>query len=134
MAESRWVNERFSEMGRELIEGEPELAYIRDSGARIAFLSSDAKKTSGGHYLYGMCEKVPEKMKWGLPFDFTVTVFEPNVEGMSEDQIRILILHELLHVGISTTKDGEEVYRFVPHDLQDFRLIVDRFGADWSAH
>lgn len=45
--------------------------------------------------------------------------------------MRILILHELLHVGIDV--DGnEESYRIIPHDIEDFRLVLERYGLDWN--
>ena len=77
---------------------------------------------------------IRKKYKWGIPCDFTITVFEPNVEGMTDEQMRILIFHELLHVGITFNSDGTESYFIVPHDLEDFKLIVDRYGTDWSKH
>ena len=58
-------------------------------------------------------------------------MFEPNVERFTEEQIRILLLHELMHVQI--TKDGnEEVYSVRPHDVEDFREIIERYGMDWG--
>ena len=68
-----------------------------------------------------------------MPCDFTITVFEPNCEGMTDEQLRILLLHELMHVGITIDKDGAEAYHIVPHDLEDFRAIVGRFGPDLAA-
>lgn len=43
-----------------------------------------------------------------------------------------LDFHELLHVGIGVGRDGREAYSVLPHDLQDFRLIVGRYGTDWA--
>jgi len=58
--------------------------------------------------------------------------FTPCVEGFTDKQKRILIFHELLHVGVDADEDGCEKYRTVPHDLEDFKLIIDRFGVDWD--
>ena len=77
-------------------------------------------------------KKVAQKYKWSVPCDFTITVFEPNVEGFTDEQIEILLFHELLHVGITQNDDGTETYSTVPHDLEDFKLIIDRFGTEWS--
>ena len=66
-----------------------------------------------------------------MPCDFTITVFEPNCTGMDDERISRLLYHELLHVGIKVNKDGEERYFVRPHDLEDFRACVDRWGADW---
>lgn len=134
MADNRTLSERYAQIGAELVETEDTLAHIKASNATIVYLSSNAEKASRGRPVLGQCERVPDRWKWAVPADFAITVFEPNVAGMSELQLRILLYHELLHVGISTNKDGDEVYRCVPHDLEDFRAVVDAFGADWSAH
>lgn len=129
--DKRELNERYATIGRELIESEEILSDLRDSKATIVFLSSEHKKLESGKKVHAQCEKISEKYKWGLPADFTITVFEPNVVGFTEDQIRVLLFHELLHVGI-TWKDGEEQYSIIPHDLEDFRYIIDRFGSHWD--
>lgn len=127
----RTLSELYSDIGNELIKTEKDLKYIRESRATIVFLSSEHEKKEVGKIIFGQCERVPDKYKWAIPADFTITVFEPNVERFTDDQIRILLLHELLHVGIKV--DGnEEKYYIVPHDVEDFRLILDRYGMDWS--
>lgn len=79
--------------------------------------------------MLGQCEKVAEKYKWGIPCDFTITIFEPNIVGFTEEQIKILLFHELLHVGYDP--EGERLY-VKPHDLEDFKLIINEFGTDWA--
>ena len=86
MAETRVQSERYALIGRELIETEPALEPLRRSDARIAFLSSDGKKTSNGCAVMGRCERVPARFRWRVPYDFTVTVFEPNVKTLDEVQ------------------------------------------------
>ena len=130
--DKRTLNEKYSEIAKELINTEDALVDVRNSQATIVYLSSEHKKKSGNKIIFGQCEKVADKYKWGIPADFTITVFEPNVEGFSEEQLRMLIFHELLHVGIEYNADGTETYSIRPHDLEDFKLIIDRFGTDWS--
>lgn len=130
--DKRTLNEKYSEIASELINTEDVLLNIRNSQATIVYLSSEHKKKSGNKLVFGQCEKVADKYKWGIPCDFTITVFEPNVEGFSEEQIKILLFHELLHVGIEFNVDGSETYSVRPHDLEDFKLIIDKFGTDWS--
>lgn len=130
--DKREINERYAEIAHELIETEPELLDIKNSQATIVYLSSTQAKKDKDKLVGGQCEKVAEKYKWGIPADFTITVFEPNVEGFSDEQIKILLFHELLHVGIEFNADGSETYSIKGHDLEDFKLIIDRFGTDWS--
>jgi predicted metallopeptidase len=131
MADFRKINEHYAEIAAELIEEEPALEYIAESNVTIVYLSSDSEKTNKGKVVCGQCEKVPDKYRWGIPADFTITVFEPNVEKFTDEQIKILLFHELLHIGIE--EDGNEERYFIrPHDLEDFKLIIDRFGTEWS--
>ena len=130
--DNRTINEHYAEIGNDLIQTEDALADIANSQATIIYLSSEHKKVASGKKVLGQCEKVADKYKWGIPCDFTITVFEPNVEGMTEEQLRILLFHELLHVGIEFMPDGSERYSVIEHDLEDFKLIIDRYGTDWS--
>lgn len=127
----RSLNEKYAEIGQDLIDTEKILVDIRNSQATIVYLSSEHKKLESGKVIFAQCEKISEKYKWGIPADFTITVFEPNCIGMTDDQIRILIFHELMHVGIEF-KDGEEKYFIRPHDLEDFKYIIDTYGTNWS--
>ena len=131
MAETRILSEEYARIANELINTEKNLEYIKESDVLIGFLSSDRAKTDRGRTVFADCEKVPNKWRWSVPFDFVITVYEPNAESLNDEQIKILLFHELLHIGIE--KDGnEEVYTSVPHDIEDFKLIINRYGIDWQ--
>lgn len=130
--DNRHINNDYAVIADNLIRHEPSLFHLLESRAKIIYLSSDYAKTSKGKLVFGQCEKVADKYKWGIPADFTITVFEPNVEKFTENQIRILLHHELLHVGIDKKADGSESYSIVDHDIEDFKLILDTYGTDWS--
>lgn len=129
--DSRTINDQYAAIGQRLIDTEKILKDIKEAQVSIVYLSSQHKKKENGKIVHAQCEKIQEKYKWGLPADFTITVFEPNCVGMTQEQLEILIFHELLHVGISY-KDGEEQYFIIPHDLEDFRYIIDRYGSHWD--
>lgn len=134
MSDTRSMNEFYQQIAKELIEVRPELAEIRNSNVQIVLLSSTHKAKSKGKLVFGQCEKVAEKYKWAIPADFTITIFEPNVEGFTDEQLSILIFHELLHVGVEYDEEsGEEKFSIVPHDLEDFKAVVDEYGTDWAA-
>ena len=132
MTETRRMSEEYARIGSELIRTEASLADVRNSDATIVYLASDKAKASGGRAVLGECERVPDKWMWAVEADYAVTVYEPNVSHMGEEQLRILIFHELLHILIDYDKDENEVHRIRQHDLQDFREVVDRFGVDWD--
>ncbi len=130
--EHRKINENYRQIAEELIKNEPALKSIKDSRVRIIYLESDSSKKAGGDKLvHGECEKVAPKNQWAIHADFTITLYVQNNIGLSEEQIKILLFHELLHIGVEIKEDGDELYSTVPHDLEDFKYIIDRFGTTW---
>ena len=130
--ENRVIREEYAEMAKKIIDEEGMLSDIANSQATIVYLGSDYAKMSKGKVVCGECEKVADKNKWAIPCDFTITIYEPNCVGFSDEQMRILIFHELLHVGIEFLDDGSEKYSIKPHDYEDFKVIIDRYGTEWS--
>lgn len=129
MADKRYINGTYQDIAQDLIENEESLAFLREADVSILLLSSCAKKKKAGMKVLGVCEKIADKYKWTVPCDFTITIFDKNCEGLDLEQLRILIFHELLHVGY----DAEEKKCFVKeHDLTEFKEIIDRFGTDWA--
>lgn len=126
--EKRTLNKDYEELAHQLIDSEDELKYIKNSNVKIAFLESDKKKKSKGRVVFGECEKVQDKNKWGIPYDFTITLFKPNITKFSIKQLEIVLFHELLHVGIS----DKGKLSIISHDLEDFKLIIDKYGTNWS--
>ena len=130
--DNRIIREEYAEMAAKIIEEEVLLTDIANSHATIIYLGSDNPKTGKGKTIYAEAEKVQDKNKWAIPCDFTITVFEQNTAGFTEDQMRILLFHELLHIKIEFTGDGQEKYGINPHDYEDFKIIIDRYGTEWS--
>lgn len=133
MADNRQINEKYAKIGQKLIDTEDALLDIRQSRATIIYLSSDLAKTDKDRIVMGQCERVQDKYKWGIPADFLITLFEPNIIGKSDEAIRRIIFHELLHVGIGTGKDTDERYYVRGHDFEDFKLLIDRWGTDYAS-
>ena len=122
------ISEEYAEMASLLIDEDEDLSYLKDFPVTIIYLKSDKEKKSGGKVVKGECEKVSDKNKWAIPADFCIIIYENNCAGMSDDQMKILMKHELLHIKVD--EDGN--YKIRKHDLEDFRCITRRYGADWS--
>ena len=131
MADYRTPSRELRDLAADLIQTDPKLAHIAASSVRIGYVTADVEKTRNGRAVLGQCEKVPDRYKWAMPFDFFITFYEPNCERLTDAQRRVLMLHELMHVGVDV--DGnEESYRVVPHDVEDFRKIIEEYGMDWD--
>lgn len=131
--EHRVINENYKAIAEHLIETEPDLSYIKDSRVRIAYLESDqSKKADKDKLVLGECEKVAAKNRWAIDYDFTITLFKNNLIGLTEIQVEHVMFHELLHVGIELGSDGDEIYNVRKHDLEDFKIIIDKYGTDWA--
>ncbi|WP_458457521.1 putative metallopeptidase [Pseudobutyrivibrio sp.] len=129
MPEIREISEKYTSLASELIDTIPGLEHIKEARPMITFLESEYEKKSQGKVILGLTEKVPSKNKWALQSDFTITIYTENLKkyNFDEEQERILMYHELLHVGID---DGR--YYVKPHDLEDFREIINQYGAYWD--
>lgn len=116
-------SKRYTELGqRVLSEKFPRLLNVR-----VAWLISDKRKTNNGKLVLGECAKVSENDEWCCPYDFKITIYEPNVLKLSEEQILILLEHEIMHIGV----DGDRKY-IVPHDTDEFTEIIRKYGIDWA--
>lgn len=115
------------EMADQIISRMPELQHILEFDIKIGYIRSYEAKYNKSKIVFGDCRKVSGLYQAYLPFDFLITFYEPNINHMSENQRKILMLHELKHVGI-----GERGLRIEPHDIEDFRSILSRYGMDWN--
>lgn len=127
-------SQMYKEIGQGLINSMPELAYIKASSVQIAFLVSDQVKKEGRvNYILAETEKIPDKYKWGMYADFSITVYSPNVADLSTEQKRILIFQQLLKIGIEYNEDkDEEKYSINEPDVVDFSVIINRYGVNWK--
>lgn len=124
-------NRSYAAIGRHMIKTDPVFEDLRDSGVRIAYLSSQEEKRKNGREILGECVLVKDQYRWCVPYDFMIFIYEPNCLWLDEKQKRILIMHELMHVGID--QDSDEIrFRIVPHDVEEFWTIINRYGLTWD--
>lgn len=121
------VDDSLRQLGEALIKVMPELNIIRDFDVKIGYVLSYEQKRAKGRAINAECRKVNGSYNAYLPFDFIVTFFEPNIYHMTENQKKVLMLHELMHIGI-----GEKGLRIEPHDIEDFSTILKKFGLEWN--
>ena len=129
--ENYTVSSTYSDMAQEVIEEHSDLHWIKTADVRIDYIASLKEKKSKGKLILGECQLVKEIWKLYCPYDFLIIIYEPNVHGMSYEQLKILLYHELLHVDVSD-KDGEPQYEVNPHDIEDFKAIINKYGLDWA--
>mgnify|MGYP003287935579 CR=1 FL=1 len=121
----------YEELGRAVIDALPELWFIRDAEIRIGFLKSWKEKKTGRRLVYGECIKPPELYQDLLGYDFFIVIYEVNAVALTLNQKKILMWHELLHVGIDD-ESGEPKYVINPHDREEFDSIISRAGLKWD--
>jgi hypothetical protein len=108
----------------------PELGIIQEYDIKIGYvMSQERPPLSGGKTKYADCRKLKWTYKAWLPFDFIITFYECNTETLSENQQKILMLHELKHIGI-----GEKGLKLEEHDIEDFAKILKNYGICWNGY
>ena len=114
-----------------LLTEEEELSYISESGVSVGIVASSLKKKKGSMIIHADCRKVQDIYKLYCPYDFIITMYERNILYFTDEQIRILLFHELLHIGVNGS--GDDIKMSVKyHDINDFETIYKRYGLDWS--
>lgn len=113
-------------LATKIINRYSEFNFIREWNVKIGYVISQERK-NGEKITYADCRKVQEVFKAYLPFDFIITFYERNTCFLSENQQKILMLHELRHITM-----GERGLKLKPHDIEDFKAILDEYGLDWN--
>jgi predicted metallopeptidase len=121
--------ERSQELQRladKIIRRVPSLSFIKGVICIGYVMSYEHKK--GERIRYADCRRVREVFRAWLPYDFIITFYYNNTSMLSENQQKIVMLHELMHIGM-----GPKGLKLVHHDVEDFKVILREFGLDWGA-
>jgi len=121
------IADDWKELGERLITALPELRIPRDYKAKIEYLRSYEMKKEKGRLLYAECKRITGIYEAYLPFDFVIVCYEPATATLSDNQKKVLMLHELRHAGVN--KAG---FCITPHDIEDFADILTRYGLQWN--
>lgn len=119
-----------AELAQVVIDSFDEVSHI-DDGCRIGYQWSDASKTNKGKVVYADTELVSDKRKQWMGIDFLITFYEPACKDLPEHIMMRVMFHELLHVGYYLGDNDEPEFSIVPHDLEDFKACIDRWGSNW---
>lgn len=119
------IDDELEETAREIIETEERFASIR--ACRICFLRCDESKKKDGKTVYADTVKLNDKLRAIGGYDFAVTFYaDAAAERISAKARGILMRHELMHIGFD-----RGVPKILPHDVSDFKELIDRYGFDW---
>jgi len=98
-------------------------------GARVKYLmvSPVISKTVAGR-----CMRTSSELNFYSDADYIIEI-SGDVWDILDDEVKyILVHHELLHINaVSNDKKGTIDYKLVDHDIQDFELIIRKYGIDW---
>lgn len=95
----------------------------------VGFVGSNKKKVvSKDRVVFGECKKIEEIQRLYCPYDFLIVIYEENCAGFTDEQMRILIWHELNHIGID---EKGKAYKKA-HDVEEFEDIIRECGLFWN--
>lgn len=94
-------------------------------GCPIKYMRCDKSKRNGNMIVYADTEKLSDKLSALTGVDFVITFYK-DAEELTMVAHRILMEHELMHICWD-----EEKKKIVPHDVQDFAQIINKYGLQW---
>jgi predicted metallopeptidase len=117
------------EMANMIINHFEQFAFIKEDGIKIGYVISYDKRKQK-KVKYADCRKVHAVYKAFLPFDYIITFYDTNTDILSENQKKILMLHELKHIGYNNDLE----LTLIDHDIEDFEDILKKYGLDWNKY
>ena len=121
------VADDLRDLAEQIIDRYPELAFIRSFDIKVGYVRSFESKNNSGRATLADCRKVTGPYQAYLPFDFVITFYEPNLTMLTDNQRKVVMLHELMH--ITLTERGLAVK---PHDIEDWENILSQYGLKWN--
>lgn len=122
-----YINDMYAAMSEDIIR--EKFPNILACGVSVGFVSSTKEKIVGRtKMVLGECRKVSPLYRAFIPYDFIIIIYDANCAGLSDEQMRILLWHELEHIGI----DGDGDFYVRKHDIEDFMDIINEHGMDWN--
>lgn len=125
------ISPAYEELAEKVIDAVSELHFIRELEIKVGYVLSYERKIKKGHLIYADCRKVDVVYQCYIPYDFLITVYEPNIQDFTREQLQVLMWHELKHIGINE-RTLQLTYQLMPHEVEDFHSILDRMGTRWS--
>jgi hypothetical protein len=77
------------------------------------------------------CIRPNNELRYFGEFDYLLEFSDKLWQGLSKEVKKILILHELKHILVTTDKNGNAKFKLAPHDVQDFFSIIHKHGINW---
>jgi len=118
--------EDLRELAEKVIKAMPELHYILDYDIKVGYIRSYESK-KGAKTVFADCRKLTTVYQAYLPYDFLITFYDNEASILTENQQKILMLHELKHIEM-----GEHGLKIRLHDIEDFHSILGRYGINWN--
>ena len=81
------ISERLAKVAAKVIAEHDDLKHLDDPDCRIAYQTSSQEKKNGAKTVYADTERVKDKLKSVLPFDFIITFYWPNCENLTEEKL-----------------------------------------------
>ena len=122
-----WRGNDLERLAKKVIKTYGDLKHLDDPQCRIVYQYCDKMKKSGGKIVLADTELVKDKIKAFCLADVLITVYQGSCSGLDDERMERLMYHELKHVGF----EAPDKYWIIPHDLEDFRDVVDKWGVDW---
>lgn len=128
-------SEQWAEIGQSVINefADDKFKPIIEFGISIGYVVSEEAPERNGIKTMAECIAVrKDHQRQFNPHDYLVKIYAPNVAYMNDIQKRILMEHELMHIRVYENSNGETKLGTNPHDVQDFRDIIEKYGMDWA--
>jgi hypothetical protein len=97
-------------------------------GAKIGYVMLPGRPSNKGKTILGRCKKIGRGEALFCEVDFIVGFPKDSWDTLDDRQKIAVADHELCHCGNKLDKDGKARWCIIPHDVEEFSLVVKRHG------
>ncbi|NUU74665.1 putative metallopeptidase [Paenibacillus xylanilyticus] len=129
------TSEEIDRIVQQVIEREEEFKIL--SVAHILTRFRTGTWYTKGKLIYAKTKVLSSYERFELESEILIMVNKQVWEHLNDSQKEALIYHELCHIEASvdkhgapknSPKDGRPIYRLQSHDLEEFKLVVEKYG------
>ena len=95
---------------------------------KIAYLFKNKAIKSKGKNVIATAKTIGKDMQALSGYHFLITTAYPTWKELSDAQKLAVVDHELEHCFVEEQDSGEVTYKILPHDVEEFGIIIKRHG------
>lgn len=104
---------------------ENKLDYLNNVTIKYVLVDMYISKSS-----VGKCVRASKELKHFANIDYIIEISKDIYDLFDDKSREIVMYHLLLHILLTTNKEGDLTTKIFDHDVKDFSSVINKYGID----